>query len=580
MIELLILGIAAFFLWRYFTKKDKYLDAKANELTTAVNDTYSYLGGMVTEQGIREQLASGSVRSVIDDVKDVVKAKMILEDGAVILGDRKGNVARGIALEEDIERMESEIQTTREFKQYRKAQPELEARLDVWREVANSTFPVALNRELRDRHTYVIGKSGSGKTTLLTWMVVQDLLDEQGVAFLTPEAETIEHDILPYIPEERKGEVIYFNPADDRCRYSFNPLHRDPGDDIDRKVEEVFTSITRLMEGAGSARINQILRQVIYALVELPDTTLLDIPRLLDRENPHYRKQVIAQLEDPQTKRFWRTTYNEFPRNAHVPIMTRLARFIRPRHVRNVLCRPEKGLDFREIMDSGKVLLCNLSDGLLGERTSQLLGGLIMSELQLATIGRADVPPQRRRRFYVYLDEFHSFTSHANVSYGKLLSRARKYRLPLILAHQQTGQLSTDLVREVFGNVSTLISFLVSRRDANQISRECIRDDLPGRVTVAPEELVTLNVGEAFVKIGTHAFPMYVTTTLREFKKDWATKADIVYSSRREEKRQVTAERQQDGTSEEPPRRRAATKPSDGIPADPFADLTDPQDLY
>jgi hypothetical protein len=205
---------------------------------------------------------------------------------------------------------------------------------------------------------------------------------------------------------------------------------------------------------------------------------------------------------------------------------------------------------------------------------------MIMSELQLATVRRADVPPDRRRRFYAYLDEFHSFTSHGNVSYEKLLSRACKYRLPLILAHQQTGQLSPDLVREIFGNVSTLISFLVSRRDANLISRECIRDDVPGRETVAPEELVTLNIGEAFTKIGTHAFPMQVTTTLHEFEKNMAVKTYVIESSQRAQDGQEPAEAQSDETCEESERSREPARRSDRIPADPFADLTDPQDLY
>ncbi|MCA9774810.1 MAG: hypothetical protein KC466_20485, partial [Myxococcales bacterium] len=353
---------------------------------------------------------------------------------------------------------------------------------------------------------------GSGKTTLLTWMVYHDISKGEGVAFLSPEAETIEEEIIPYIPPRRLADVIYFNPADSNNRYSFNPLHLDEDEDLDQKVDEVFSNFSRLMEGDMSPRISQILRQLFYALVELPGATLLDIPRLLDRENTHYRSQVIAQLRDEQTKAFWRDAYPALPANAHIPILSRLAQFIRPRRVRNILCRPEKGLDFREIMDSGKILLCNLSDGLLGEHASRLLGGFIMSQIQLATVSRADTPARERRRFYVYLDEFQSFTAHSNVSYDKLLSRARKYRLPLILAHQQMGQLPPNLLKEVFGNVSTIVSFLVSRSDANFIAREFVRDDAPDKKTVAAEELVTLDVGEAFVKIGTMAFPFGVTS--------------------------------------------------------------------
>jgi len=579
MVVLLILGaVVAGGVWYYVSTQNKRRTQQARELAEAINDTYSYYEEVVTVEEVEEVLTeTGSVSEAIAEIRHDVQKMAIKEPGIVVLGNRKGNARRGVELQEKVAEIEEEMSITREFKQYRKEKPAIEARLEVWQEVVENQFPVFLPVKHRDRHTYVVGKSGSGKTTLLTWLASQDIDDDQGVAFLTPEAETIEEDLLPHIPSWRHEDMIYFNPADERCRFSFNPLHRNPDEDIDRKVEAVFTSLTRLME-SGSARINQILRQAIYALVELPETTLLDIPRLLDRDDPHYRKQVIARLEDEQTKQFWKTTYEELPANAHIPILTRLSKFIRPRRVRNVLCRPQKGLDFREIMDSGKILLCNLSDGLLGEDVSQLLGGLIMSELQLAAVGRADVPPEQRRRFYVYLDEFHSFTSHANVSYEKLLSRARKYRLPLTLAHQQTGQLSTDLVREVFGNVSTLVSFLVSRRDASRISRECIRDDLPEYPTVDPDDLVTLDVGHAFAKVGTHAFPMRVAVTLEDFEADAEIKNQIIADSRRTSDDSGTAVSEDEyGKSSEPQK---TDVDDESIPADPFADLTDPQDLY
>jgi len=578
MVVLLILGaVVAGGIWYYVSRQNKRRAQQARDLATAINDTYSYHGEIVTVEEVKETLTeTGSVSAAIEEIREEIQKMAFRESGVVVLGNRKGNARRGIELEKRVVQIEEEMSTTREFKQYRKEKPTIEARLEVWKEVVENQFPVFLPVKHRDRHTYVVGKSGSGKTTLLTWLASQDIDDDRGVAFLTPEAETIKEDLLPHIPSWRHEDVIYFNPADERCRFSFNPLHRDPDEDIDRKVEVVFTSLTRLME-SGSARINQILRQAIYALVELPETTLLDIPRLLDRDDPHYRRQVIAQLEDEHTKQFWKTTYEELPANAHIPILTRLSKFIRPRRVRNVLYRPQQGLDFREIMDSGKILLCNLSDGLLGEDVSQLLGGLIMSELQLAAVGRADVPPEQRRRFYVYLDEFHSFTSHANVSYEKLLSRARKYRLPLTLAHQQTGQLSTDLVREVFGNVSTLISFLVSRRDANRISRECIRDDLPERPTVDPDDLVTLDVGHAFAKVGTHAFPIRVAVTLEDFEADAAIRDKIITDSRRTSDQSSAAA---SGTNREDSEPQETEAEDEAIPADPFADLTDPQDLY
>ena len=581
MTALLLVGVAlAAGIWYYVSQQKKQKRWRAEELTRAINDSYSYIdGGMVTLDGVEETLSeTGSVEETIAEIRRDFEDVVADTPGVLALGSRPVNMLQGIELDESIRQFEDEISTTKEFKEYKKKQKEMKTRLGVWQKIADQPLPVILGQGQRDRHVYVVGKTGSGKTTLLTWMALQDLINDQGVAFLTPEAETIEQELLPHIPSWRREEVIYFNPADENCRFSFNPLHRRPGEDIDRKVEAVFTSLTRLME-SGSARINQILRQTIYALVELPNTTLLDVPRLLDRDNPSYRRQVVNQLEDKQTKQFWASTYEGLPRNAHVPILTRLAKFIRPRSVRNILCRPEPGIDFREVIDSGKILLGNLSDGLLGESVSQLLGGLVMSELQLAAVSRADVPRDERPRCHVYLDEFHSFTAHANVSYEKLLSRARKYRLPLTLAHQQTGQLPSSLMQEVFGNVSTLVSFLVSRRDAERIGRECIRDDQPGRQTVDAEDLVTLDVGNAFTKIGTHAFPMRVTTTLADFDEDPAMRDRIIADSRRRESqtRAGSAETAVSGTSD---RSNGESPAEEGVPADPFADLDDPQDLY
>ena len=570
---LIILGIVGIVVYRYVEKQNTIKRLRVHEITEAANASFQYLGSpVVSEAKVQKWLGGGkSAKEIFDAVADELQDFTAETPGWLYLGVRRPNLMRGIELEAEWNNMRESVSRESEYQAVKKMVPMAEAQLDVWHAVSDGFFPVFQNEYLRDRHTYVVGKSGSGKTTLLTWLIYQDMVKHSGVAFLCPERETIEDEIIPYIPDYRLDDVIYFNPADERCKYSFNPLYLDDGEDIDQKVDDVFTSFSRLMEGEGSPRINEILRQTFYALVELPGTTLLDIPRLLDKENPHYRSQVVAQLRDEQTKKFWNQTYNEMPANTHLPILSRLSQFIRPRRIRNILCRPEKGLDFREIMDEGKILLCNLSDGLLGEHASRLLGGLVMSEIQLATMSRADTMQKDRQRFYVYVDEFHSFVSYGNVSYEKLLSRARKYRLPLILAHQQTGQLPTQLVDEIFGNVSTVVSFLVSRKDAQYISREMVLDYSPEKKTAAPEDLVTQEVGEAHVKIGTLAFSMFVDQTLRDVEARWENKRAVIEGATREkaptqEPAAETVEQTKEGT--------------DDIPPDPFGEGLDPQEVF
>lgn len=390
---------------------------------------------------------------------------------------------------------------------------------------------VKLTQEFRDRHVYVIGKSGSGKTNLLRTMILQDLKAGNGVGVIAPEQEMITEEILPYIPEERLDDVIYFNPADGEAPVSFNPLHLDEGEDIDLRVDENLTIFKRSIgEGGTGPRMDEILRQGFYALLEREGTTLLDFERLLNREDPTFRNEVIRTSQDETTVRFWRDIYPRFPKEAHLPITNRLSRLTRPRTIRNVLCNPLGCLSFRGAIDTGKILLFNLSDGLLGEANSQLLGQLIVSKFQTAVMSRADVPPDQRRPFYLYIDEFQTFTGGAAASYEKILSRARKYRLSMTLAHQQTGQIPAHLLKEIFGNVSTLISFVVSREDAGRLAGEFLTER-EGQIThVPPEEILSLKVGEAWCKISRST--VFLKTYLAPQKPDYQRVQQVIARSR------------------------------------------------
>ena len=382
-------------------------------------------------------------------------------------------------------------------------------------------LPVTLSDKYRDKHIYIVGKSGYGKTNFLRHLIFQDLAAGAGLGVLAPEYEMLNDEILPFIPEERVQDVIYFNPADIEHPVVLNPLHIDDGEDIDLHVDETFAILQRVVGDGGGPRMDEILRHSLYALIEKPNTTLLDFEPLLDRQDSSFRNEIVQTTEDDQTRRFFAHTYPQFPKDSHIPIINRIGRIIRAKYPRNCLCPPTNTtlgkqeaegrlLNVRQAMDQGKILLFNLSDGALGEVASQLIGELIVSKFQTATMSRANVSRQHRRPFYLYLDEFQNFCGVASQSYEKILSRARKYKLGMILAHQQTGQLSSELLREIFGNVSTLVSFQVSQTDASKLSKEFLSQHDFDIKSVPPEEFLQLNVGQAYCRIAKSAFPFYV----------------------------------------------------------------------
>jgi hypothetical protein len=392
----------------------------------------------------------------------------------------------------------------------------------------NPAIEIKLPDSLRDRHMYIIGKSGSGKTNLIRWCCMSDLAQGNGIGIIAPEQELITEEIMPYIPDDRLDDVVYFNPSDTVSPIPFNPLYLADGEDIDLKVDDNLTIFKRLM-GETQARMDEILRQTLYALLARPGSTLLDVEKLLDRADDTFRQEIIETSDDEQTRHFFEKTYPSFPKDAHLPITTRINRLVRPKMLRTLLCQPGRCFNFREAMDEGKILLFNLADGLIGEQTSELLGQLVVSKIQLAAMSRMDIPKAARRPFYLYMDEFQTFTGVNETSYEKMLSRARKYQLSLILAHQQTGQIPKLLMREILGNVSTLIAFTVSHVDATMLTQEYPVDTGVKIEYVPVEEFVSLKVGEAWGKIGKSVFPL--KTALAPQKPDFTRTKTVIERS-------------------------------------------------
>lgn len=331
-----------------------------------------------------------------------------------------------------------------------------------------------IKREDRRQHTYVIGKTGTGKTSLIHNMIVQDIANGEGVCVVDPHGELVES-LIHKIPEERLDDVIYFNPADSDFHIGFNVLELP-----DPKYKHLVASglmgiFTKIWANVWSARMEYILNNAILALLDTPGSTLLGIPRILVDKT--YRQKIIANLKDPVVKSFWINEYEEwrdqFRNEAIAPIQNKVGQFLSTALVRNIVGQSKSTIDVFDIMNSGKIFLVNVSKGRIGEDNSMLLGGMLITKLQLSAMERVRVPEEERVDFFLYVDEFQNF---ATDSFANILSEARKYRLNLTLAHQYIGQLVTDVstkVRDaVFGNVGTMIMFRVGASDAEFLESE------------------------------------------------------------------------------------------------------------
>ncbi len=326
----------------------------------------------------------------------------------------------------------------------------------------------------RRQHMYVIGKTGVGKTALLKNLALQDIRAGRGLAIIDPHGEFVE-EVLSQIPPERTNDVIYFNPVDTEFPIGFNVLEVPDQKYKHLVVSDLLGIFTKIWANVWSARMEYILQNCIMALLDTPGTTLLGIPRLLVDKD--YRQKIIANVKDPVVKSFWVHEYetwrDQFRNEAIVPIQNKVNQFLNTAFIRNIVGQPKSTLNIPEIMNSRKILLVNVSKGRIGEDNSALLGAMIITKIQLASMERVRILEDERVDFYLYVDEFQNF---ATDSFASILSEARKYRLNIIIAHQYVGQLVTDVstkVRDaVFGNVGTMITFRVGATDAEFLEPE------------------------------------------------------------------------------------------------------------
>lgn len=326
--------------------------------------------------------------------------------------------------------------------------------------------PVSI--EDRRRHCYLIGSTGTGKSSLLSHMMAQDIQNGEGFALLDPHGDLADV-VLKHIPGLRADQLVYLNPADLDRPIGWNPL--DGVVNKSRAADEIVGAFKAAYSESWGPRLEHFLINAVRLALDIPGSDLLTVYKLFTDDR--YRARVAGKAQDPVVLNFWENEYPTYAKNerwlteAKSPILNKLGRVLSSPDIRNILCQPST-IDLRKTMDEGRILICNLSKGSLGEGNSHLLGALLVSGLAQAAMSRMDTPEADRRPFHLYVDEFQNF---ATDSFATILSEARKYALTLTLAHQFLGQVSDDLRGAVLGNTGTAIALRLGAEDAPLLAK-------------------------------------------------------------------------------------------------------------
>jgi type IV secretory pathway TraG/TraD family ATPase VirD4 len=322
----------------------------------------------------------------------------------------------------------------------------------------------------RHAHMYIIGKTGSGKSTLLETLVRQDIQIGHGLMLLDPHGDMVER-IAAAIPDERMSDVIYFNVPDTSQPLGLNPMEQSPLSNKSLTVSNLLEIFKKLWADFWGPRLEHVLRNAFLALMDQPETTLADVLRIVD--DKEFRRKVVAETTNDQVRAFWLNEYEQYSHKFRAvvvaPLQNKVGAFLADPVLSGILTQKKSAFDLREVMDRRKILLVNLAKGKIGEDSAALLGALLVTKAGLAGLSRANVAEEDRRDFFVYADEFHTFTT---LSTASMLSELRKYRVGMILAHQYISQLDPQVRDAVLGNTGTLITFRVGAEDAHTVAKE------------------------------------------------------------------------------------------------------------
>ncbi|MBN1827272.1 MAG: ATP-binding protein [Candidatus Eisenbacteria bacterium] len=368
---------------------------------------------------------------------------------------------------------------------------------------SGQTVEVSLNPEQRSRHMYVVGASGTGKSTLLLHLINQDLESGQGLGILDPHGDLID-EVLGRIPENRVKDVVILDPADENFPVGFNILSAHS--ELEKTLlSSDLVAIFRSLSESWGDQMNSVFANAIVAFLESSrGGTLVDLRKfLLDVK---FRNDFLETVDDPEVVYFWKKQFPMLSGRPQTPILTRLDTFLRPKLIRNMVAQKDDRIDLGEIMNSGKIFLARLSQGAIGEENARLLGNLVVAKLQQIAMSRQEVAQEKRRPFYFYIDEFHNFITP---TMAQILSGARKYRLALILAHQDLQQLASrdkDVLNSVISNPYTRVCFRVGDQDAQTLEK--------GFSSFDRKDLQNLGIGQAVVRMERAEYDFNVDTPL------------------------------------------------------------------
>ncbi len=329
---------------------------------------------------------------------------------------------------------------------------------------------VGIKQADRLHHMFVIGKTGTGKSSLLEVFMRQDLESGRGFALLDPHGDLAErvHGAAQRLAPSR---TLYLDAADVTQPYGYNPLRHVRYDSIPVAVSGFLETLKKLWPDAWGVRMEHVLRNSLYALYEQPEASLPDLLRLYSDDG--FRKTVTSRLRNLVVRQFWLTEFESYPdrlrAEAVAPIQNKLGALLTDPRLYRLFVSHETDIRFRPLMDGDGALIANLAKGRLGEESSNVAGGVLLSTMFLAALSRATEAPAARRPFFIYVDEFQTF---ATLTFLNMLSELRKYGVGVTIATQQMNLALGEIATSALSNTSSLVSFRLGADDASRIARE------------------------------------------------------------------------------------------------------------
>lgn len=386
------------------------------------------------------------------------------------------------------------------------------------------TFGIRL--EDRMRHMYILGKSGTGKSTMLENMAVDDFKKGRGVAFIDPHGDSAEN-LLKYIPKSRINDVVYIDPSDKAHPVSLNVLEVQNPDQAELVCSGIIAIFHKLYGNSWGPRLEYILRNTVLTLTQVPNSTLPDVVRMLT-DKDFRRKIYELKTINPQLLSFWQNEYEKLDEKTRTDqissILNKVGQFVNSPLIHNLISHPKSTIDLEDVLNSGKILIANLSQGKLGEDNAALLGAMFITKLQLAAMNRVSQAHSDRKEFFLYVDEFQNF---ATESFIKILSEARKYRLGLILANQYIAQIPETIQKAIFGNAGSIACFVLGSEDARVMEAEFGEAFTSANLVALQKHQIALRL-----TIDSTVSAPFLATTLPPHKSENQNKEKVITSSR------------------------------------------------